>query len=305
VGSRDGRPVTAARLKIAEALRDGTARLAAAGIDGAVSDARILLMHALGIDRTALLSRAAEPLPDEAAARYAGFLARRAAREPVSRILGRREFWSLDFALGPATLDPRPDSETLVEAALAAAPDRPPPDRPLRVLDLGTGTGCLLLAVLHDRPAAFGVGVDRSEPAARVARDNARALGLGGRAAFLVGDWAGALSGRFDLVLSNPPYIPEADIAGLEPEVRDHDPRLALSGGTDGLNAYRALACALPGLLAPGGVAVVELGIGQATAVTGLFRAAGLDIAGTPHDLAGIARCVVAKKPVGPTLECR
>ncbi len=282
--------------KIAEALRDGTARLAAAGIDSALSDARLLLMHALGIDRTGLLSRAAEPLPPEAAARYAAHLARRAAREPVSRILGRREFWSLDFALGPATLDPRPDSETLVEAALAAVPDRPVPGQPLRVLDLGTGTGCLLLAVLHDRPAAFGIGVDRSEEAARTARDNARALGLADRAAFTVGDWATALAGRFDLVLSNPPYIPDADIAALEPEVREHDPRLALSGGADGLDAYRALAGALPGLLAPGGTAVVELGIGQAADVAALFRAAGLDIAGTPHDLAGIPRCVVATR---------
>ncbi|MGO4129817.1 peptide chain release factor N(5)-glutamine methyltransferase [Inquilinus sp. YAF38] len=285
---------------IAEALRDGTARLAAAGIDSAMSDARLLLMHALGIDRTGLLTRAAEPLPPEAAGRYADHLARRAAREPVSRILGRREFWSLDFALGPATLDPRPDSETLVEAALAAAPDRP-----LRVLDLGTGTGCLLLAVLHDRAAAFGIGVDRSEAAARVARDNARALGLADRAAFTVGDWATALAGRFDLVLSNPPYIPDSDIAALEPEVREHDPRLALSGGADGLDAYRALAAALPDLLAPGGTAVVELGIGQAADVAALFRGAGLDIAGTPHDLAGIPRCVVTKKSVGPTPDCR
>ncbi|MGL4967302.1 MAG: peptide chain release factor N(5)-glutamine methyltransferase [Inquilinus sp.] len=290
--------------KIAEALRDGTARLAAAGIDSALTDARLLLMSALGIDRTGLLSRAAEALPAEAAARYAASLARRAAREPVSRILGHREFWSLDFALGPATLDPRPDSETLVEAALAAVPDRP-----LRVLDLGTGTGCLLLAVLHDRPSAFGIGVDRSEAAARVARDNARALGLADRAAILVGDWATALAGRFDLVLSNPPYIPEADITALEPEVRDHDPRLALSGGTDGLDAYRALAAALPDLLAPGGTAVVELGIGQAADVAALFRGAGLDIAGTPHDLAGIPRCLVAtsgtKKAFGPTPDCR
>ncbi|WP_343711818.1 peptide chain release factor N(5)-glutamine methyltransferase [Inquilinus sp.] len=276
--------------KLAEALRDGTARLAASGIDGAASDARILLMHALGIDRTGLLSRAGEAMPAEAVARYAGYLDRRAAHEPVSRILGRREFWSLDFALGPATLDPRPDSETLVEAALAAMPA----DRPLRVLDLGTGTGCLLLAVLHDRPAAFGIGVDRSEDAARVARDNARALGLSGRAAFAVGDWATALSGRFDLVLSNPPYIPDSDIAALEPEVREHDPRLALSGGADGLDAYRALTAALPALLAPGGTAVVELGIGQAADVSALFRGAGLDIVGTPHDLAGIARCVIA-----------
>lgn len=290
--------------KIAEALRDGTARLAGAGIDSAMSDARLLLMAALGCDRTGLLSRAGETLPQEAAGRYADHLARRERREPVSRILGRREFWSLDFALGPATLDPRPDSETLVEAALAAASDRP-----LRVLDLGTGTGCLLLAVLHDRPAAFGIGIDRSEAAARVARDNAHALGLSDRAAFLVGDWATALAGRFDLVLSNPPYIPEADIAALEPEVREHDPRLALSGGADGLDAYRALAMALPELLAPGGTAVVELGIGQAADVAALFRAAGLDIAGTPHDLAGIPRCVVAtsgtKKAFGPTPDCR
>lgn len=290
--------------KVAEALRDGTARLAASGIDSALTDARILLMHALGIDRTGLLSRAAEPLPPEAATRYAAHLDRRAAREPVSRILGHREFWSLDFALGPATLDPRPDSETLVEAALAAAPDRL-----LRVLDLGTGTGCLLLAVLHDRAAAFGIGVDRSESAARVARDNAQALGLADRAGFLVGDWATALAGRFDLVLSNPPYIPDSDIAALEPEVREHDPRLALSGGADGLDAYRALAAALPDLLAPGGTAVVELGIGQAADVAALFRGAGLDIAGTPHDLAGIPRCVVAtlgmKKAFGPTPDCR
>ncbi|KGM30935.1 N5-glutamine methyltransferase family protein, partial [Inquilinus limosus] len=148
---------------IAQTLRDGTAQLAAADIDGAVSDARILLMHALGIDRTGLLSRSAEAMPAEAATRYAGYLDRRAAHEPVSRILGHREFWSLDFALGPATLDPRPDSETLVEAALAAVSA----DRSLRVLDLGTGTGCLLLAVLHERAAAFGIGVDRSEAAAR------------------------------------------------------------------------------------------------------------------------------------------
>jgi len=290
--------------RIAEALRDGTTRLAAAGVDSALTDARLLLMAALGCDRTSLLSRAAEALPPEAAARYADSLARRAAREPVSRILGHREFWSLDFALGPATLDPRPDSETLVEAALAAAPDRP-----LRVLDLGTGTGCLLLAVLHDRPAAFGIGVDRSEAAARIARDNAYALGLADRAAFLVGDWATALAGRFDLILSNPPYIPEADITALEPEVRDHDPRLALSGGTDGLDAYRALAAALPELLVPGGTAVVELGIGQAADVAALFGGAGLDITGTPHDLAGIPRCVVAtsetKKIIGPTRDCR
>ncbi|MGK9165862.1 peptide chain release factor N(5)-glutamine methyltransferase [Inquilinus limosus] len=286
--------------KVAEALRGGTARLAAAGVDSAMSDARVLLMAALGWDRTALLSRGAETLPEAAAVRYAGFLARRAGREPVSRILGRREFWSLDFALGPATLDPRPDSETLVEVALAAAPDRD-----LRVLDLGTGTGCLLLAVLHDRPAAFGVGVDRSEAAARVARENARALGLANRAAFLVGDWATALGARFDLVLSNPPYIPEGEIAALEPEVRDHDPRLALSGGADGLDAYRALAAALPDLLTPGGTAVVELGIGQAPDVAEMFRRAGLDIDGTPHDLGGIPRCVVAKKAFGQTPEYR
>lgn len=282
-----------AAVPLAEFLRRAVARLRAAGVESAVADARLLAEAALGLDRTALLTGGDRPVAAADQVRLAALIDRRAAREPVSRILGRRGFWTLDLALGPDTLDPRPDSETLVEAALAAFPD---PAAPLRVLDLGTGTGCLLLAMLAERPRAWGVGVDLSPRAAAVARANAARNGLADRAAFLAGDWATALAGRFDLVLSNPPYIERAAIADLEPEVRAFDPPRALDGGPDGLDAYRALAAALPGLLAPGGVAVLELGQGQGTAVAALLTTAGLSIASRKCDLAGIERCLVARR---------
>jgi release factor glutamine methyltransferase len=225
-------------------------------------------------------------------AAFQALIARRAAHEPLALILGRREFWSLDFAVSPATLIPRPDTETLIEAALAIFAGRDPPRR---LLDLGTGTGCLLLAALSEFPAAFGVGVDRSFAAVTLAARNAAMLGTAGRATFLCADWASALDARFDLVLANPPYIPTAQIDDLMPEVARHEPRVALDGGTDGYCAYRRLVPDLARLLAPGGVAVLELGAGQAAMVARLARIAGF--ASQPHhDLSGIARALVLRR---------
>jgi release factor glutamine methyltransferase len=215
----------------------------------------------------------------------------------VAHLLGTREFWSLPFAVSPATLIPRPDSETLVEAAIEAFPDR---RQVRRILDLGTGTGCLLLAALTEFPGAVGTGTDRVPEAAALARRNAAALGLAGRARFLVADWAGPLAGRFDLVLGNPPYVERGAIPGLAPEVARHEPASALDGGADGLDAYRALAAALPRLLAPGtGRAVLELGQGQRPAVEALARAAGLAPLGCRPDLGGTDRALVLGLPVG------
>lgn len=286
------RPQTVAALR-----RRMAVDLAAGGVSTPDLDARLLLAQALGCAPGELLARG-EAVPAPASVALAEtLLARRLAGEPVARILGRREFWSLDFRLTPQTLVPRPDTETVVEAALAACPER---GAPLRILDLGTGSGALLAALLSERPNAFGIGLDRAEGAARAARDNLAGAGLAGRSAVVVGDWAASLAGGFDLVVSNPPYIPRGDLDHLEREVREHDPRLALDGGADGLDAYRALAAALPGLLAPGGVAVLELGIGQEAAVAGLLRAAGLSPAGPARpDLGGIPRALLVRGPGG------
>jgi release factor glutamine methyltransferase len=224
--------------------------------------------------------------------RFAALIARRAAREPLALIVGHREFWSLDFAVSPDTLVPRADSETLIEAALAEFPAR---DAALRMLDLGTGTGCLLLAGLHEFPAAFGVGVDRLPAVAALARRNAASLGLAGRAAFVCADWAAPLAGRFDLVLCNPPYIPAAEVATLMPEVALHEPASALDGGSDGLDSYRAVIPRLPGLLAPAGVAILEVGQGQSRHVAAIAEAQGFTTA-TRADLAGIDRALVLRR---------
>ncbi len=255
--------------------------LEAAGIAKPRLDARLLLAACLGSDGC----------PSEAThARLEPMLARRMAGEPVSRILGRREFWSLDFALSPATLDPRPDSETIVEAALARIADR---RLGLRIADLGTGTGCLLLALLSELPNASGVGVDIDGGAARMAAANARRLGLAARASFMAGDWGAGLIREFDCVLSNPPYIPSADIAGLPPEVRC-DPRAALDGGRDGLDGIRGAAAAAAHLLKPGGLALIEIGAGQARAAAGIAGRAGLRLLAMDKDLAGHPRVMVA-----------
>ncbi len=277
-------------------------RLAAAGIASADLEARLILGHGLGATPAELLTRAGEVLSDAALGRVDAVAARRLAGEPMGRILGHREFWSLDFRLSPETLEPRPDTECVVEAALAALPDR---EAPWRILDLGTGTGAILAALLVERPGALGVAVDRSEGAAATARENLARAGLAGRANVAVGHWGSALSGGFDLVVSNPPYIRSADIATLAPEVRLHDPRLALDGGDDGLDAYRAIAADLDRLLVPGGVCVLELGEGQGEEVAALLRQAGLRVDAAPRqDLGGIARALVAAKP-GPGGERR
>jgi release factor glutamine methyltransferase len=274
-------------------LEEASRRLAAAGVAAPRRDARLLLAAAMGIETGALFMQDDRPIAAAAADRFAAYLARRVAREPVSRILGHREFWSLAFQVTSATLDPRPDSEALIEAALELISDR---DAALRLLDLGTGSGCLLLALLSELPNATGLGVDRDPAAVAAAVANAAALGLGRRAAFQVGDWGRGLGARFDMVVANPPYIPAGDIAGLAPEVACYEPRGALAGGADGLDAYRALAVQLDGLLTDGGSAVLEFGHGQDPQVAALLCAAGLEIRGFRRDLGGLVRCVVAAR---------
>lgn len=266
--------------------------LRAAAIENPRLEARLLLAHAMGWTQEALLREPRAPVPADAAVRFGAALKARLGKAPMAHILGRQGFWTLDLEVSPATLVPRPDTEALVEAALELFPAR---EAPLRVLDLGTGTGCLLLAVLAERPRAFGIGVDRVPEAAGLAAANARRNGLADRAAFLAGDWATAIGGRFDLVLSNPPYIESAAIAGLMPEVAKHEPRSALDGGEDGLAAYRVIAEALPALLLPGGAAVIELGQGQRGAVESLALGAGLALGGCRADLGGIDRALVLR----------
>lgn len=270
-------------------------RLAAAGVDTPGLDARLLIGHALGLSREDLLVRGDEAVPPDAAMRANALVERRAAREPVGRILGERAFWTLDLSLSPATLEPRPDTETIVECVLDALPDR---SAAVRILDLGTGTGCILLALLAELPNATGLGIDISEQAVATAAGNAARNGLAGRAEFRTGVWGAGISERFDAVVSNPPYIPSADIAALDPEVREHDPRRALDGGADGLDAYRAIAAELPGLLKDGGMAALEIGQGQAGDVGRLLESAGLRVAEIRPDLSGIERCIRAAKPV-------
>jgi release factor glutamine methyltransferase len=276
-----------------EALALATQTLEAAGVEEPRREARLLLMAGLTLDLTALVLRETQPI-GEAAPALAAMLARRAAREPLSRILKVREFFGLDLTLGPDTLDPRPDTEVLVEAALEALADTPAP----RLLDLGTGTGAILLALLHARPDATGLGIDIALGAVDVARGNAAALGLAPRARFEVGDLFAPVAGEppFHAILSNPPYIPAADLATLDPEVRLYDPARALDGGPDGLDFYRAITSAAPAHLAPGGLLGFEVGKGQAEAVAALMAAAGFAGIARHADLAGIARVVLGRK---------
>jgi release factor glutamine methyltransferase len=271
-----------------------TARiLREAGIETAELDARLLLCHAVELSHEAFIARSNEPLAPEAAARLAASLERRTAGEPVSRILGRREFYGRSFLIDRHTLDPRPDTETLIEAALEHAAR----DRAIRLLDLGTGTGCILITLLSELPLATGIGTDIDQAALALAASNAERLGVADRAAFVAGDWLAPLDDSFDLIVSNPPYIATAEIPSLAPEVRLHDPRLALDGGADGLAAYRHIAGAAARALRPGGSLIVEIGANQADDVCRLFRAAGLSVGedGLRRDLGGRPRVAIAQ----------
>lgn len=275
---------------VAQAIRDGGGRLTGIA-DNPRLEARLLLAHALGVTQNDLIRDPAHPI---STARYDDLLARRANHEPLALILGHREFWSLDFQVSPATLIPRADSETLIEAALAVFSAGPPPRT---ILDLGTGTGCLLLALLTEYPSAFGVGLDRAPQAASLAKANSIALGLADRSAFAVADWTNPVAGGFDLIISNPPYIAAADIATLMPEVAQHEPRTALDGGQDGYDAYRTIIPRLRDHLSANGAAVLELGQGQATYVQAIAMDAGFH-ASLRFDLGQFARAIVLK-PAG------
>jgi len=282
--------VTAA-MTVAEARRALAASLRAAGLETPELDARLLLGHALSLDHAALVAASARPLTATESAQVAALAARRRAGEPVARIVGRREFWGLRLAVTPAVLVPRPETETVVELALSLIGDR---GQALRLADLGTGSGAILLALLSELPQASGVGTDLSAEALAVARANARNLRLEGRASFVESDYGGALAGPFDLVVSNPPYVASRDIATLDIEVRAHDPALALDGGADGLNAYRRIAADAARLIG-GGHLVVEIGAGQEREVENLFVARGLAVTAFRHDLSGRARALAAR----------
>jgi release factor glutamine methyltransferase len=262
-------------------------------VESPTIDARLLLEAAAPVSRADILTDPHRALDAESEARLEAFVERRERREPVSLILGRKGFWTLMLSVGPGVLTPRPETETILDVVLPAFPQ----ERAFSVLDLGVGSGAILLSILAERQKAKGLGVDVSEEALAVARDNAAQLGLGRRAAFLRTDWtAGLDQSSFDLVVSNPPYIPSADIETLDPEVRDHDPRLALDGGVDGLDAYRELAPAIVRVLRPGGMFAVEFGIGQAADVERLFHAAGAEDLTVHRDLATKPRVISGRK---------
>ena len=281
--------MSAAPASAASALRASIPRLAAAGVPDPARDARRLLAHAMRIAPDRLTLELSRPLTPAEAAAFEAAIAARAARQPVSQITGSRAFWGRDFRVTRATLDPRPETEALVAEALAAPFTR--------LLDLGTGTGCILLSCLAERPAATGIGIDASPEALAVAAENAARLGLTDRAELRLGDWFAGLDGNFDLIVSNPPYIAAAEMAALSPEVRDWEPALALSPGGDGLGAYRAIAAGARAHLAPGGRLILEIGPSQAGAVVALLAAAGLPGARVLPDLDGRDRVVIAHRP--------
>lgn len=277
-------------------LRDAAVALTAAGIDNARFEARLLLGHAAGVSIEWLIAHGDEAPPPRVVEALRALTARRIRREPMAYVLGEREFWGLPFKVSPAVLVPRPDSETLIEAALALMPGRA---EPWRIVDLGVGSGCLLLTLLREFPNARGVGMDASAEALSVAQGNADALGVAARTRLVGGDWrhqgwAGPLGGPFDLLVSNPPYIETGAIDGLMPEVARFEPRLALDGGGDGLAAYRAIADQAAGLVVPGGRVLIEAGEGQAFDITALLSDAGFAVDSPWKDLGGVDRIVPA-----------
>ena len=272
-------------------MLDAAARtLDEAGVGDPRREAQVLVGHVLGVGREVMLAEPTRALANGERWRIDEVVARRAAREPAAYILGLREFWSLPFAVTRDTLIPRPDSETVVEAALAAVAGRA---GPLRLLDFGTGTGCLLLALLSELPEATGLGVDIGAQALAVARTNAKRLGLAGRAGFVAADWGRGIAGAFDLIVANPPYVGDAEASGLAPEILDFEPSMALFSGADPVACYRSLGPHMARLLGRGGAAVLEIGAGQADDVAAIMADVGLAEAGRWRDLAGIERCLV------------
>jgi release factor glutamine methyltransferase len=285
-------------LTVETARRALAARMQRSGIETPELDARLLVGAVLDLDLTGLVAQASRCLTATEAIRLEAFAQRRIGGEPVARILGVKEFWGLPLQLSADTLVPRPDTETVVEAALDIVRSDAATTQPLRIADIGTGSGAILLALLNELPNAWGVGIDISFDALQTARANAARFELAQRATFVLSDYLAALTGPFDLIVSNPPYIRSADIAGLAPDVRDHDPRRALDGGADGLEAYRTIAGQANARLAPGGTLVLEIGQHQSADVEALLVAAGLLLRGPPKaDLGGIPRAVAARKP--------
>jgi release factor glutamine methyltransferase len=281
---------------LGNARREIARQLRAGGIDTPDLDARLLVGHALGLDHAGLARASGRALAADEIARIEALVARRLAREPVARITGVKEFWGLPLAISPSVLVPRPETETVVERALAVIDCGGSRGRALRIADLGTGSGAIMLALLSELPRAFAIGTDCDWAALAVARGNATRLGLAQRAAFVACDFGQPLAGGFDLLLTNPPYVRSGDIAGLDPDVRDYDPRVALDGGADGLAAYRAIAAGVRALLNPNAHLVTEIGAGQGDAVVSLLAAAGLDRIAVTADLAGISRAVCARR---------
>lgn len=276
-----------------EAFSWARAALGSAGVEDAALDARLFVLHAWGVQAHSIHLLPDVPGGAEQMEQLYRFVVRRFACEPTAYIVGRKEFWSLEFLVSPSVLIPRPDSETIVRHALDLLPDR---DGSYRVLDLGTGSGCLLLAFLAERPGAIGIGIDASAAALTVARANAERLNLSGRAHFAQGDWAAGMAGRFDLVLCNPPYIADAELATLAPDVRNYEPGAALFAGPDGFAAYRRIIPELPAVLGIGGLAIFEAGHGQAATITSLCEAQGLELVGIRDDLGGVARSIAVRR---------
>ncbi len=282
---------------VRQAFVEAASVLRQAGIETPELDARLLLCDAAGLTHETYIARAGDELAPEVAARLGSSIARRLRREPVSRITGAREFYGRRFLVDPHALDPRPDTESLIEGALELVERNGWRKRPLELLDLGTGTGCILITLLAELPQATGLGTDISSGALALAAANARRLGVADRTSFIAGDWLEAIAGEFDLILANPPYLAASEIAPLSKEVAEFDPRRALDGGRDGLDAYRRIAARAGQVLAPTGRILVEIGATRAEAVAGILRGAGLrldEAQGIRPDLAGRPRSVMA-----------
>lgn len=260
------------------------------GIPSFSLDAELLLAHTLDKSREFVLGRPEYELSEDAVARYEGFIKRRQNREPVAKIIGKKEFWSREFSVNSSTLDPRPDSETIIEAVLELYPDR---NSEFKVIDFGTGSGCLLLTILAEYPNSLGVGVDVERDTLDMAISNAAKLGLAKRSEFILNNWAEGMEGQFELIISNPPYIKNSDIKELEPEVSAHEPYKALAGGEDGLDCYRLLAPQMKNLLKQNGHLIFEFGMGQENCVREICELSGFSFVSFKNDLAGIPRCIV------------